>query len=280
MKALRRIGASVLIVFFLTTGFSYGQGVAGSILTKGVDYAAQGKFQEAKEEFEKALKAAPFLEAARDSLKVIEDVTERKIERKSAIHLFKGAAYVLKMQWDEGIAEYSKALELNPRLAIAYRTRGFAYCGKGQYDQAISDFTKAVEINPRYADAYFYRGFAYCEKGQYNQAIFDFTKAVEINPRYADAYFYRGFACGDNGQYDQAISDYSKAIELNPRHAVAYTNRAVAYYYKGKYTKAWEDIYKAQSLGIKIHQEFLKDLREASGWQQCDRLADLYVRLG
>ncbi len=246
MKALRRIGASVLIVFFLTTGFSYGQGVAGSILTKGVDYAAQGKFQEAKEEFEKALKAAPFLEAARDSLKVIEDVTERKIERKSAIHLFKGAAYVLKMQWDEGIAEYSKALELNPRLAIAYRTRGFAYCGKGQYDQAISDF----------------------------------TKAVEINPRYADAYFYRGFACGDNGQYDQAISDYSKAIELNPRHAVAYTNRAVAYYYKGKYTKAWEDIYKAQSLGIKIHQEFLKDLREASGWQQCDRLADLYVRLG
>ena len=61
---------------------------------------------------------------------------------------------------------------------------------------------------------------------------------------------------------------------------MAYTNRAVAYYYKGKYTKAWEDIYKAQSLGIQIHPEFLKDLREASGRQECDRLADLYVRLG
>ncbi|MHC4756904.1 MAG: tetratricopeptide repeat protein [Planctomycetota bacterium] len=246
MKVLRKIGVSVLIVLFVAVGLSFGRSVAKQVLTKGVDYAAQGKFEEAKEEFEKALKAAPFWGAARDSLKVIEDVTERKIERKSAIHLFKGAAYVLKEQWDEGIAEYNKALELNPRFAIAYRTRGFAYCGKGKDDRAISDFTKAIEINPRYADAYFFRGFAF----------------------------------GGKGQYDQAISDYSKAIELNPRHAVAYTNRAVAYYCKGKYTKAWEDIYEAQSLGIQIHPEFLKDLREASGWQECDRLADLHVRQG
>ena len=246
MKVVGKIGVSVLTALFVAVGLSFGQSVAKQILTKGVDYAAQGKFEEAKEEFDRALKATPFWGPARDSLKVIEDVTQRKIERKSAIHLFKGAAYVLKEQWDGGIAEYNKALELNPRFAIAYRTRGFAYCGKGQYDQAISDFTKAIEINPRYADAYLFRGFAY----------------------------------GGKGQYDQAVSDFTKAIEINPRYAVAYANRAVVYYCKGKYTKAWEDICKAQSLGIQIHPEFLKDLREASGRQECDRLADLYVRLG
>ena len=210
-----------------------------------MDYAAQGKFEEAKEEFEKALKTAPYLGAARDSLNVIEDVTQRKIERKSAIHLFKGAACVLKEQWDEGIAQYNKALELNPRFAIAYRTRGFAYCGKGKYDRAVSDFNKAIELNPMYADAYLCRGFACCGKGQ----------------------------------YDQAISDYSKAIELNPMDALAYKNRAVVYYYKGKYAKAWEDIYKAKSLGVQIDRNFLKDLREASGRQECDRLAEPHVSL-
>jgi Tfp pilus assembly protein PilF len=61
-------------------------------LIQGVDYATQGKFEEAKEKFEKVLQTDPFLGAARDSLNVIEDVTQRKIERKSAIHLFKGAA--------------------------------------------------------------------------------------------------------------------------------------------------------------------------------------------
>ena len=246
MKVLGKIGVSVLIALFVAVDLSYGQSVVKQILTKGVDYGAQGNFEEAKKEFEKALKAAPFLAAARDSLKAIEDVTQGKIERRSAIHLFKGAACVLKEQWDEGITEYNKALEINPRFAIVYRTRGFAHCGKGQYDQAISDLTRAIEIMPRYADAYFHRGFAYRGKGQ----------------------------------YDRAISDFTKAIEINPRHAMAYANRTVAYYYKGKYTKAWEDIYKAQSLGIHIHPEFLKDLREASGRQECDRLADLYFRLG
>jgi hypothetical protein len=70
-----------------------------------LDYAAHGKFEEAKEEFEKALRAAPFLGAARDSPNVIEHATQRKIERMSAIHLFKGAACVLKEQWYEGIAQ-------------------------------------------------------------------------------------------------------------------------------------------------------------------------------
>ena len=246
MKVIGNIGVVVLTVLFVAVDLNFDQSVVKQHLTKGVDYAAQGKFEEAKKEFVEVLKAAPFLGAARDSLKVIEELTQRKIERKSAIHLFKGAACVLKEQWDEGISEYNKALELNPRFAIAYRTRGFAYCGKGEYEKALSDFTKAIEINPMYADAYFFRGVACCSKGQ----------------------------------YEQAISDFSNAIELNSKHAPAYTSRAVVYYYMGKYAKAWEDVYEAQSLGIHMHPEFLRELRKASGRQECNRLAEPQARLG
>jgi tetratricopeptide (TPR) repeat protein len=200
MRIMGEIGVSVLTVLFVAVSLSIGQSVVEQNLTEGVGYAAQGKFEEAKEEFEKALKADPFSGAARDSLEVIEDVTQRKIERKSAIHLFKGAACVLKEQWNQGIHQYNKALEMNPEFTIAYRTRGFVYCCKGKYERAISDFTKAINLSPRYADAYFFRGVAYIRKGQ----------------------------------YDQAILDCSKAIELNPRHAAAYTNRAVVYYYMGQ----------------------------------------------
>ena len=95
MKVIGEIGVSVVTVLFLAIGLSFGQSVVNQNLTKGVGFAAQGQFEEAKAEFEKAVKAAPLLGAARDGLKVIEDVTQRKIERKSAIHLFKGAACVL-----------------------------------------------------------------------------------------------------------------------------------------------------------------------------------------
>ena len=66
---------------------------------KGVDYAAQGKFKTAKDEFDKALKADPFLRAAKIVLKAIEDVNDRKIKSKTAIHLFKGVAYRYKERW-------------------------------------------------------------------------------------------------------------------------------------------------------------------------------------
>jgi len=128
---------------------------------KGVEYAVQGKFPRAKEEFEKALRVDPFYGPADYSLKTIKDVIEQKINRETAIHSFKGAFYANKDQYDKAIREYTKAIEINPKFADAYNNRGNAYGEKGQYDQAIRDYTKAIEVNPKYAEAYDNRGFTY-----------------------------------------------------------------------------------------------------------------------
>src|SRR5208337_5688185 len=44
-----------------------------------------------------------------------------------------------------------------PKDAKFYIDHGIAYGGKGQFDQAIADFTKALEIDPKSAGAYFNR---------------------------------------------------------------------------------------------------------------------------
>jgi len=64
--------------------------------------------------------------------------------------------------------------------AAAYKNRGLSYAKKGQYDQGISDFTKALEINPRLAPAYYDRGAAYFFKGQYDKAWEDVYKAQDL----------------------------------------------------------------------------------------------------
>ena len=53
--------------------------------------------------------------------------------------------------------------------------RGFAYqADKGDFDAAIADYTKAIELNPEDADTYHIRGFAYADKGDFDAAISDY----------------------------------------------------------------------------------------------------------
>ena len=164
-----------------TKGAYIDQKAAKQNLTKGVDYAAQGKFKEAKEEFVKISKVDLLYGSVKRFLQIIEDVISKKIESRTAIHYFKGVAYFKKGQNDKAIAEYNKAIEINPRLAEAYANRGLAYAqGKGQFDQAISDFNKAIGINPRYAMAYNDRAITYYYQGEDDKAWEDVHKAQSL----------------------------------------------------------------------------------------------------
>jgi tetratricopeptide (TPR) repeat protein len=47
----------------------------------------------------------------------------------------------------------SKLIKLSPNDATAYNNRGGAYYRKGDKEQAIADFRKALEIDPSYQKA-------------------------------------------------------------------------------------------------------------------------------
>ena len=53
-----------------------------------------------------------------------------------------GLARQTKGDLDGAIADYSKAIELNPKIAEAYNNRGLARYDKEDFDGAIADYTK------------------------------------------------------------------------------------------------------------------------------------------
>jgi tetratricopeptide (TPR) repeat protein len=130
-------------------------------------------------------------------------------------HNNKGVALADEGRYDEAIAEYNKAIELDPKYALAYSNRGSTYYDKKQYDLAIADSSKAIELDPNYSNAYYIRGSAYYVKKQYDLAIADYTIAIKLDPGYAKAYNYRGNAYNKIGQYELAIADFNKVIELS-----------------------------------------------------------------
>jgi tetratricopeptide (TPR) repeat protein len=62
--------------------------------------------------------------------------------------------------------------------------RGNEYFDKGDYDRAIADYTKAIEINPNYAKAYNDRGMAYMELGDMENGCRDFAGACKAGSCY------------------------------------------------------------------------------------------------
>jgi len=181
----------------------------------GVDYASEGKFIQAREEFKVALKIDPKLIPSKFSLKVIEDAIAFNFRKEAVMHDFKGVAFGDKGMVDKSITEHTKAIEIDPKIAAPYNNRGNAYGNKGHYDRAISDFNKAIEIDPEYALAYTNRGNAYASKGHYDRAISDFTKATEIDPEYSEPYINRGFVYMVNlDEKTMACKDFKRACEL------------------------------------------------------------------
>ncbi len=49
----------------------------------------------------------------------------------------------------------------------------------GEWDQAIANYTTAIRLDPKFAVAYYNRGWAYKENGK-TKAEADFTKAKEL----------------------------------------------------------------------------------------------------
>ncbi|QNI77565.1 TPR repeat family protein [Synechococcus sp. MVIR-18-1] len=67
-------------------------------------------------------------------------------------------------------------------MATQYFNQGVEKYEVGNYQGAIADWNKAIEINPQDALAYYNRGLAKYDSGDHQGAIVDYNKAININP--------------------------------------------------------------------------------------------------
>jgi tetratricopeptide (TPR) repeat protein len=150
------------------------------------------------------------------------------------------------MWWRQGnsrraLADLDEAVRLHSNHAPSFYHRGYIKERIGQLDAAISDLSEAIRIRPKYSDAYFTRGLAWERKRDYANAIKDFDEYVRLEPDAPEGHAARGDVLDSNGAYNEAIAAYDTAIDLDASFWDAYKSRGIARTNLGNYAEAIAD---------------------------------------
>jgi len=198
------------------------------------------------------------------------------------------------------------------RRALALITRGMLRAQLGQHSRAIADFGRALRIDPNNATAYFERGVVHHNRGALENALRDYDRALELQPGMGAALERREQALAGRDQgylyqiarldaeilrdprnpellngrcwtraindddLDAALADCNSALGVEPRYAAALDSRGLVYLKRGEYARAAADYEAALAVEPGTgHYLYGRGLARLGMGQQAEGQADL-----
>ena len=133
-----------------------------------------------------------------------------------------------------------KAISLDASLPGAHGLLGFLYVQIRQYDKGITECEKAIELAPNSADVYSFMAQGLNYSGRPEEAIAYNDKAFRLNPTGAPTYYYSGASMSYflTGRYEDTINVCNEALKRWPKNTLAYASLAMAYMALGREEEA------------------------------------------
>jgi tetratricopeptide (TPR) repeat protein len=173
---------------------------------------------------------------------------------------------------EAGLEFLNEAVQVDPKNAAAYAKIGEIYDAKGDNAKAIANYDKAVTIDPEFTAVYLPLGMAHAEAKNYveaeaylakaeaagiasnearlaradifakqnrtQEAVDMLDKVIAAEPTNAAAIFQKASILDRAGKSDEAIAGYQKAVQVDPNYAAAWYELGVIAYNKGDYNGA------------------------------------------
>ena len=109
------------------------------------------------------------------------------------------------------------------------------YILRRDYEKGISEGRKAVELEPNGADCQAWLGMGLLFADRSAEAIQVLKKAIRLNPIAPGWYLHNlAGACRNLGQYDEAIAWAEKAVKRHPKSVISHVILATCYSYAGR----------------------------------------------
>ncbi|MGB0936946.1 MAG: lipoprotein NlpI [Colwellia sp.] len=92
--------------------------------------------------------------------------------------------------------------------AQLFYDRGVLFDSVGLLSLARLDFSRALQLDPKLVDAYNFLGIHFTQLNEFSQAYEKFDSAIELNPEHEYAYLNRGIALYYGDRLELAIDDF------------------------------------------------------------------------
>lgn len=217
VKGVRLHGDMPPVDFDLARSAAGGPGEQGGQTQPAAQDATRGMSAQQKAELEKQLKER-------------EEAMKKNKELNDAFNAGMTAAQA--KQWDQAIASFNKASELDAKqhvvwAQLAEAEMNFAATKSGAEADAetakgLDAYQKAIELKPD--DAGYHNNFALslAKAKKFPEAQAELTKAATLDPPNAGRYYYNlGALLVNSGQNEPAGDAFKKAIDIDPNYADA-----------------------------------------------------------
>ena len=159
--------------------------------------------------------------------------------------LTSGQAKLDKNDHEGALADYDRAIRLQPDLAAAYFGRGLVLSKQGKANAAVADLSKALELDPNMTDALVARAnLLLTRRNDFAGSIADYDKLINLGVGLDESYYHRGLAKARLRDFQGAIADYTAVLELPSRETPKYkpaSYKGMAYNARGNARLALSD---------------------------------------
>jgi Flp pilus assembly protein TadD len=132
-----------------------------------------------------------------------------------------------------------------PGDAKSHLEAGRSLLNKGQLNDAIAELSKSVSLDEKLAETHNLLGVAYQFKGLPDWARREFELALKLDKDNAQIMNNYGYLLYINGDYQEALERLSKASKLAPKDTRIFNNLAMAQCMLGKFDDAYKNFVRA-----------------------------------
>jgi tetratricopeptide (TPR) repeat protein len=118
-------------------------------------------------------------------------------------------------EFNDAVAAYRKAVELNPDFSWSHHSLGDVLLKLERWEDAVAAYTKAVDLNPDFSWSFHNLGDALLKLELWEDAVAAYRCEIALNSDFAWSFYNLANALTKLKQWDEAIVAYLKAIQID-----------------------------------------------------------------